>query len=340
VEKDICRAWRIGTAQAQAIRRREPSTKATSGGFVFGQENAPGCFVKKVLRPVRKRKIVEYLRITYDVSERRACRAVLCVRSTFRYKSVRDDQTPLRMRIREIAAARVRYGYRRIYIILRREGWKVNHKRVYRLYCEDGLNLRSKRPKRRVSAAHRVNRPQASELNKSWSMDFVSDGLFDGRRFRSFTLVDNFSRECLGILVDKSITGETVVKFIRSICFQRGIPERIFLDNGPEFIGKSLDKWAYENKVTLDFSRPGKPTDNAFIESFNGSFRDECLNVNWFLSMDDAKEKIEAWRKEYNEFRPHSSLGDLTPEEFARKTGNADQENSRIFFSLAGTENG
>ncbi len=171
-------------------------------------------------------------------------------------------------------------------------------------------------------------------------MDFVSDNLFNGRRFRSFTLVDNFSRECLGITPGQSIKGEDVVKFVSRISFGRGVPERIFLDNGPEFIGKSLDKWAYENKVILDFSRPGKPTDNAYIESFNGSFRDECLNVNWFLSLDDAKEKIEAWRKEYNEFRPHSSLGDLTPKEFARKTGNADRENSRIFVSPTGTENG
>jgi putative transposase len=171
-------------------------------------------------------------------------------------------------------------------------------------------------------------------------MDFVSDNLFNGRRFRSFTIVDIFSSECLGIIPAHSIKGGDVVKFVKCISFQRGIPERIFLDNGPEFIGKSLDKWAYENKETLDFSRPGKPTDNAYIESFNGSFRDECLNVNWFLSLDDAKEKIEAWRKEYNEFHPHSSLANLTPKEFARKTGNADQGNSRIFLSPTGTENG
>ena len=150
-------------------------------------------------------------------------------------------------------------------------------------------------------------------------MDFVSDNLFNGRRIRSLTVVDNFSRECLGIWVDQSIRGEDVVKFIKRISCNRGVPERVFLDNGPEFIGKALDKWAYENKVTLDFSRPGKPTDNAFIESFNGSFRDECLNLHWFLSLQDAKEKIESWRDEYNTFRPHSSLDDLTPREFAKR---------------------
>ena len=187
---------------------------------------------------------MDHLRIHYDVSQRRACRAMLLQRSSYNYKSIKSSQTPLRLRIKELAAARVRYGYRRIYILLRREGWSVNHKRVYRLYCEEGLHLRSKRPKRRISAAHRANRPEAKRINESWSMDFVSDNLFNGRRIRSLTVVDNFSRECLGIWVDQSIRSEDVVKFMQRISFQRGIPERVFLDNGPEFIGKTLDKWA------------------------------------------------------------------------------------------------
>ena len=274
---------------------------------------------QKVVRPARKRQYVEHLRLNYDVRFSRACRAMLLQRSSYSYKSIKKSQTPLRFRIKELAAARLRYGYRRIYILLRQEGWKVNHKRVYRLYCEEGLHLRLKRPKRRISAAHRANRPEATRINESWSMDFVSDNLFNGRRIRSLTVVDNFSRECLGIWVDQSIRGEDVVKFIKRISCNRGVPERVFLDNGPEFIGKALDKWAYENKVTLDFSRPGKPTDNAFIEPFNGSFRDECLNLHWFLSLQDAKEKIESWRDEYNTFRPHSSLDDLTPREFAKR---------------------
>jgi putative transposase len=223
------------------------------------------------------------------------------------------------MRIREIAAVRVRYGYPRIHVLLRREGWSVNRKRVYRLYREEGLNLRAKRPRRRVSAAVRVGRPETTGLNDCWSMDFVSDTLADGRRYRALTVVDNFSRECLGIKAEQSVTGQHVVALLERICFYRGAPRTIRVDNGPEFISKALDQWAYENEVTLDFSRPGKPTDNAFIESFNGSFRDECLNANWFQSLSDAKAKIDAWRKEYNEFRPHSSLGDLTPRDFARR---------------------
>ena len=253
------------------------------------------------------------------MSQKRACRVMMLQRASWYYRSRKDDQAALRMRIKEIAAVRIRYGYLRIHVLLRREGWTINKKRVYRLYREEGLNLRAKRPRKRVSAAPRIGRPEITNMNQCWAMDFVSDRLYDGRRFRALTIVDNFSRECLGIKTEQGITGQQVVAQLERICFSRGAPGMIRVDNGPEFISKALDKWAYENNVTLDFSRPGKPTDNAFIESFNGSFRDECLNVNWFQSLGDARAKIESWRKEYNEFRPHSSLGDLTPRDFARK---------------------
>ena len=222
----------------------------------------------------------------------------------------------LRMRIKEIAGVRVRYGFWRIYILLRREGFIDNHKRMYRVYKEEGLNLRSKRPRRSKAAAHRMERPEVSNINHCWSMDFVADQLFDGRKFRALTIVDNYSRKCLYIYPQQSIKGGDVVNVMEDIFIsQEIVPERIQVDNGSEFISKALDKWAYENNITLDFSRPGKPTDNPFIESFNGSFRDECLNINWFLSLEDAKEKIEQWRVEYNRFRPHSSLDGKTPHE-------------------------
>ncbi len=222
----------------------------------------------------------------------------------------------IRKRIREISEVRVRYGFWRIFILLRREGWKDNHKRVYRIYKEEGLNLRTKRPRRRKAAAQRMERPEISTINQCWSMDFVSDQLIDGSRFRALTIVDNFSRRCMAIHPEKSIRGENVVEVLNELKYQKGVtPQRIQVDNGTEFISKALDLWAYENDVTLDYSRPGKPTDNPFIESFNGRFRDECLNVNWFLSLEDAKYKIDFWRREYNEFRPHSSLDDLTPDE-------------------------
>ena len=238
-------------------------------------------------------------------------------RSSVRYRSTGSDQTALVLRIRDLARTRVRYGYFRIYILLRREGWPVNHKRVYRLYRNDGLSLRLKRPRRHVSAVDRERSVEASAPNALWSMDFVSDALFDGRRLRALTVVDACTREALVIEVDSGIKGEQVVEAVSRIMAVRGAPKSIRVDNGPEFVSKALDRWAYENGVTLDFSRPGKPTDNAFIESFNGRLRDECLNAHWFLSLADARAKIEAWRRDYNESRPHTSLGWMTPAEYA-----------------------
>jgi len=260
--------------------------------------------------------LADNLDMAYRVGTRRACAVVGLQRSVYYYKSTKDDRV-LAPRIREIAEIRVRYGYLRIYVLLRREGWHVNHKRVYRIYCKEGLNLQHKRPRRRVAAAHRMKRPEVSSIDQCRSMDFVADNLFNGRRIRALTIVDNLSRECLAIHVDQAIKGKEVVQVMERLrLFRDRCPERIQEDNGSDFISKDLDKWAYENGVTLDFSRPAKPTDNALIESFNGSFRDEYLNTNWFLSVDDAKKKVEAWRRDYNGFRPHSSLGNLTPEQF------------------------
>ena len=273
------------------------------------------------MKPDRRRKLVRNLQERYRISERRGCAVLQFDRSSHRYRSNRDDQAYLRSRIREIAAARIRFGHRRIYIVLRREGIVVNHKRVRRLYREEGLNLRLRRPRRHVSAAQRVERPVVNGPNEVWSMDFVSDALFDGRRLRALTLLDIYTRESLAIEVDKGITGEDVADILRRVVTRRGAPARIRLDNGPEFVSNALDRWAYENGVTLDFSRPGKPIDNAYVESFNGRLREECLNVHWFLSLDDARDKIEAWRRFYNESRPHTALGGQTPNEFALSTG-------------------
>jgi putative transposase len=220
----------------------------------------------------------------------------------------------------EIASTRVRYGFWRIFVLISRDGWVVNYKRIYRLYKEEGLNLRTKRPRRRKAAAHRLDRPLLTGPNQSWSMDFVSDALFNGHKFRALTVVDNHTRECLAIEAASTLTGSDVVQALHRIAQRRGaLPVRIQADNGPEFISLALDKWAYEQGVTLDFSRPGKPTDNAFIESFNGSLRDECLNTNWFMSLSDARQKLENWRQDYNNFRPHSALGDTAPALFARQ---------------------
>ena len=193
----------------------------------------------------------------------------------------------------------------------------MNHKRVYRLYSEEGLAMRKKPPRRRVACMKRELRPTASMKNECWSMDFVSDQLFDGRRVRVLVIVDNHTRESLALEVSQRIRGIDVVGVLERISKEHGFTKRIQVDNGPEFISKDLDRWAYWNHVHLDFSRPGKPTDNALVEAFNSRFRQECLNQHWFLSLDDARQKIEAWRQEYNTQRPHSALDYRSPTEFA-----------------------
>lgn len=269
------------------------------------------------MKPAYKKEMSIWLKVNFQVSVSRACQCVLLARSMFYYKSNRRDDSLLRMRINEIAKTRIRYGFWRIFILLRREGFTDNHKRVYRIYREEGLNLRTKRPRRNRAGAHRFERIENSGLNKVWSMDFLQDALFNGSRFRILAVVDNFSKKCLGLVVGKSLKGVDVVNQLKEICLVENCkPERIQCDNGSEFISKEVDKWAYENGVILDFSRPGKPTDNPYVESFNGKFRDECLSTNWFLSLEDAREKIDYWKREYNFFRPHSSLNDLAPQEF------------------------
>jgi putative transposase len=215
--------------------------------------------------------------------------------------------------LRDLAQARVSYGYRRLHVLLQREGWEVNHKRVYRLYRLEGLGMRPKKPRRHVTACQRMERPAAKEVNESWSMDFMSDQLYDGRRIRLLTLVDNFNRESLAIEVGEHIGSGRVVEVLTRLSKSRGLPKRIQVDNGPEFISKRMDQWAYFNGVELDFIRPGKPSDNGIIEAFNGRLRQECLNENWFLSLDDAQERVEVWRQHYNSERPHGALGNVSP---------------------------
>jgi putative transposase len=222
----------------------------------------------------------------------------------------------LKIRIRDIAQSRVSYGYRRIHVMLQREGWKINHKRVYRIYKQEGLMMRPKRPRRHVTASRRMERATATHPNECWSIDFMSDELYNGQRIRLLTLVDNFTRESLAIALDEHLGGQRVVATLMQVTLERGLPEKIRVDNGPEFTSKRLDQWAYLNKVELDFSRPGKPTDNAFIEAFNGRLREECLNQNWFLSLEDAEEKIQEWRHHYNQERPHGALGNVSPVDF------------------------
>ena len=265
------------------------------------------------MRPGRKRQLVDEARTEWKVSIRRACEVVGAVRSTYHYRSVRPDQASLRKRIREIAEARVRFGYRRIHVLLCREGWRVNEKRIYRLYREERLQLRKKTPRRRVKAALRDDRAPPSRAHQTWAMDFVHDQLATGSKLRILTIVDVFSRFSPTIDPRFSYCGEDVVATLERVCAEVGYPDSIRVDQGSEFISRDLDLWAYQNNVTLDFSRPGKPTDNAFIEAFNGRLRAECLNTHWFLTLEDARRKLENWRREYNELRPHGAIGNKAP---------------------------
>jgi putative transposase len=263
------------------------------------------------------------------VSQRRVCRVLNLCLATYRYKSRRGDGGVIRRRMRELAEERPRFGYRRLHVLLRREGFRVNHKRVYRLYRLDGLMLRRKKRKR--VSRNRVPMPIPTRPAEQWSMDFLSDQLADGRRLRVFAVIDQYSRESLAIEAGTSFPGSAVVLVLERIAQERGYPKSIVSDNGPEFVGRALDAWAYEHKVSLDFIQPGKPTQNAFAESFNGKFRDECLNQHWFLSMKEARGIFEDWRLDYNDVRPHSSLGDLTPTEYvANWRENTDRESESL----------
>jgi putative transposase len=223
----------------------------------------------------------------------------------------------LRERLREHAAQRPRFGYRRLTILLRRDGFSVNHKRIHRLYREEGLMVR-RRKRKKLVAALRVLPDLPTRPNQRWSMDFTLDALWNGMRFRTLNVVDDYTRECLAIEVDGSLPGLRVARVLERLSEMRGLPEVITVDNGPEFAGKILDQWADRHGMKLHFIRPGKPVENAYIESFNGKFRDECLNQTMFTSLTEARHKIELWRLDYNRTRPHTSLGGATPEQFAQ----------------------
>lgn len=267
------------------------------------------------MTPAERRAAVARVRARFGLSERRACRLVGIGRATLRYEPRRGKDERLRQRLRELAAERPRFGYRRLHALLRREGVVVNHKRVERLYREEGLAVR-RRARKRVARDGRGRPPLPGRPNQQWGIDFVSDALAWGRRIRLFTVVDVFTREALAIEVDTSLPGARVVQVLERLAAERGAPIEIVLDNGPELAGKALDQWAYERGVRLRFIEPGKPVQNAFVESFHGRLRDECLDRHWFLGLADARHTVEDWRRDYNRARPHSALGYRPPEEF------------------------
>ncbi len=249
----------------------------------------------------------------WRVSIRRACGLMKIAPKTYRYRSRRQGQAALETRIKEICATRVRYGYRRVHVLLRREGWPINVKRVRRLYSGMSLQLRNKTPRRRIKAKLRDDRTPATGTHDVWAMDFVHDQLAMGGKIRILTLLDTYSRYAHAIDARAQYRAENVVATLDEVCGKVGYPKAIRVDQGSEFVSRDLDLWAYTHNVVLDFSRPGKPTDNAFIEAFNGRLRAECLNAHWFMTLADAREKLECWRRDYNEVRPHGAIGNKVP---------------------------
>jgi putative transposase len=270
-----------------------------------------------------RREAVEWLRESRKTSLRRACRVVGLSTATWRYRPrLNDANTRLVEELHTHAAARSRFGYRRLHVLIARAGTTVNHKRLYRLYRAAGLQVRRRRRKR-LTRGERVPRPAPTRRGERWSMDFTLDTLADGRAFRTLNIVDDYTRECVAIEVDRSLPGLRVTRVLDRLRGAIGLPQSIVLDNGPEFAGRTLEAWAYAAGITLCFIRPGKPIENAYVESFNGKFRDECLNEHWFVSLADAQVAIEAWRVDYNTVRPHSALADQTPHHFAMITEGA-----------------
>jgi putative transposase len=261
---------------------------------------------------------VQAARDQFDLSERQACRYLCVNRRMVRYVRIEKHDGELRARLEELAAERRRFGFRRLAVLLRRDGLIVNIKRVLRVYREANLQVR-KRVRRRVALGRGSPAAVVTAMNQRWSLDFVHDTLESGRRIRTLNIVDDFTRECLAIEVDTSLSGVRVARVLDAIGFVRGYPETLVMDNGTELTGIAMACWARDRKVRLHFIDPGKPTQNAYIESFNGRFRDECLNEHEFRSLAHARLIIEDWRRDYNEIRPHKSLGNRTPEEFARE---------------------
>ncbi len=271
-----------------------------------------------MVRPAARRRVVAYLMDRHGLSQRCACRLLHTHRSTARYRSRRGRDEALRERLRALAMRYRRYGYQRLHVLLRREGLCINHKKTYRLYREEELLVRQ-RKRRRRAATGRSPIPAPSAPNIRWSMDFVHDQLLGGRRFRLLTIVDDCTRECRGILIDFSISGFRVTRFLDQLAMFNGRPQAILTDNGTEFTSMAMFHWTQSRGVEACFIDPGKPSQNAYIESFNGRLRDECLNESVFSSLSHARQIVEAWREHYNDERPHSGIGYLTPVEYRQQ---------------------
>ena len=271
------------------------------------------------MKPADRRVSADYLQADHGIGATRACGLVQISRSCYRYKSRRPDDSTLRGALRQKAQQRKRWGYRRLQVLLRRDGHMDHHKRIYRIYKEEGLQVR-KRPRKRARTQRSFELQVSEGPNQRWSLDFMHDSTSSGRKLRILNVVDDYTREALWMEVSTSISGQHVTRVLDRLIELRGKPKNLLTDNGPEFAGTALDAWTYERKINHQFIQPGKPNQNAYVESFNGKVRDECLNEHWWRNIDHARNKIERWREDYNQVRPHSSLNKQTPEAFAEKS--------------------
>ena len=285
-----------------------------------------------MVTPAAKREAVAHLRTSFEVSERRACAALGADRTSVRYRSRRPDDAAFRVRLRELAGERRRFGYRRLHILIRREGVAMNHKKFRRLYSEERLQVR-RRSGRKRALGTRAPMANPQGPNQRWSLDFVSDAFTDGRRFRILSVVDEFTRECLALVADTSLPGRRVVRELEAIIARRGRPAMCLSDNGTELTCMAMLRFSQDMRIEWHYIAPGKPTQNAFIESFNGKLRDELLNETLFTSLAQARAVLAAWKDDYNSFRPHSSLGNLTPSEYADRSARGPQRGGALRYT-------
>ena len=282
-----------------------------------------------MVTPAARREAVAHLRAGYEVSERRACAALGADRTSVRYRSSRPDDAALRARLRELAAIRRRFGYRRLHVLMRREGLMMNHKKLRRLYREERLQVRRRSGRKRALGTRApMAIPQGPDHR--WSLDFLSDAFTDGRRFRILAIVDDFTRECLALVADTSLPGLRVVRELEAVIACRGRPVMCVSDNGTELTGMAVLRWCQEMRIEWHYIAPGKPTQNAFIESFNGRLRDELLNETLFTTLAQARAVLAAWKNDYNMVRPHSALGNLTPAQYVDRSASRPQRGGAL----------
>jgi putative transposase len=285
-----------------------------------------------MVTPAARREAVAHLQVAYEVSERRACSALGADRTSVRYRSRRPDDATARVRLRELASIRRRFGYRRLHILLRREGIVMNHKKLRRLYREERLQVR-RRGGRKRALGTRTPMALPQGPNQRWSLDFLSDAMTDGRRFRVLAIVDDFTRECLVLVADTSLPGLRVARELDTVIAIRGRPGTIVSDNGTELTSMAILRWSQERQIAWHYIAPGKPQQNAFIESFNGRLRDELLNETLFSSLAHAREALSFWKDDYNTIRPHSGLGNLTPAAYAYRSAPDTQRDGTLRYT-------